>query len=562
MVETHDVACSALLQSTRKGLLSFRYQRVEEVVQDFLKYHGSVISFLSSSNEPDFESEDAVRKEFDRLYCETGGAYNELFPASSPLNTPTPSNHSQTTRQNNIRLPKISLRNFDGDFVQWYPFIQKFNTAIHNNKSLPPVDKFQYLLSCLSGEALNLIKSLTLSGDNYPIAYKILIDRYDDKRKLAAQFFHGIMSIPKLTKESAKALRSVLDSFKEHRGALEALKIADNLEDFLWFSILLDKVDVNTRKAFEAECRTQKIDFPTRKDLETFIESHCKVLDCCPNPTRVARLKSLNLGGPKGHNKASFVVTSNPVNKCPLCTEAHNVIKCPKFVQASPFDRYSLIKPTRTCFNCLKDEHGVNKCHSKGRCRDCGGRHHTLLHFKSRKTLHAPSEPDATEADTDRTSSESLTSCIVDSLVSPLSYTKNILLATIVLEIRDRWGNSQNMRALLDSGSQASFIESSSLNKLGLLKTRSTVSISGVGQIMTNASHVTSTQIRPRKIRQPTLDLELHVLPRICGKLPAPASPIDPSQSRLQFSRGFDLAYPSWYKPGPIDVLLGETPRS
>ncbi|XP_063910744.1 uncharacterized protein LOC135127960 [Zophobas morio] len=552
MVETHDVASSALVQTTLKGLFSFRYQRVEEVVQDFRKYHAAVISCLSSLTEPDFESEDAVRKEFDRLYCETGVAYGELFPASSALNTPTPSDHSQT-RQNNIRLPKISLRNFDGDFVKWYPFIQTFNTAIHNNESLPPVDKFQYLLSCLSGEALNLIKSLTLSEDNYPIAYKILTDRYDDKRKLAAQFFHGIMSIPKLTRESAKALRSVLDSFKEHRGALEALKIADNLEDFLWFSILLDKVDVNTRKAFEAECRIQKIDFPTREDLENFIESHCKVLDCCPDPTGVARLKSFNLSGPKSHNKASFVVTSNSVKKCPLCTEIHNVVKCPTFVQASPFDRYSLIKPTRTCFNCLKEEHAVSKCPSKGCCRDCGGRHHTLLHFKSRKTSHAPSEPDTTEADTNRTPSESLTSCIVHSLVSPLSYKKNILLATIVLEIRDRWGNFQTMRALLDPGSQASFIESASLNKLGLLKTRSTVSISGVGQIITNASYITSTQIRPRKSRRPTLDLEFHVLPRICGKLPA--SPIDPSQS--QFSRELDLADPSWYKPGSIDVLLG-----
>ena len=187
---------------------------------------------------------------------------------------------------------------------------------------------------------------------------------------------------------------------------------------------------MNTRKAFEAECRTQKIDFPTREDLETFIESHCKMLDCCPDPTGVARLKSFNLGGPKGHNKASFIVTSNPVNKCPLCTEeAHNVIKCPKFVQASPFDRYSLIKPSRTCFNCLKNEHAVNKCQSKGRCRDCGGRHHTLLHFKSRKTLHAPSEPDVTEADTDKTPSESLTSCIVDSLVNPSSYKKKYLVS-------------------------------------------------------------------------------------------------------------------------------------
>ena len=84
--------------------------------------------------------------------------------------------------------------------------------------------------------------------------------------------------------------------------------------------------------------------FPSRENLETFIESHCKVLDCGSGHTGHSRQRRFHLSGSKVQNKASFVVKSKPENKCPSCTKMHVIIKCPKFLQASPSDLYSLIK--------------------------------------------------------------------------------------------------------------------------------------------------------------------------------------------------------------------------
>lgn len=63
----------------------------------------------------------------------------------NPINTQT---------LQNVRLPKLDLKHFDGNPLSWVSFINLFDTTIHNNVQLSNVSKFQYLLSILSGEPL------------------------------------------------------------------------------------------------------------------------------------------------------------------------------------------------------------------------------------------------------------------------------------------------------------------------------------------------------------------------------------------------------------------------
>ena len=44
-----------------------------------------------------------------------------------------------------VRLPKLTIRSFDGDITKWTGFWDSFNSAIHSNTALSEVDKFNYL---------------------------------------------------------------------------------------------------------------------------------------------------------------------------------------------------------------------------------------------------------------------------------------------------------------------------------------------------------------------------------------------------------------------------------
>lgn len=64
-----------------------------------------------------------------------------------------------------VRLPKLELKRFSGDPHSWVSFINLIDFSTHTEES--NVIKIQYLLSILSEEPLNLVRSLNNSSDNY-----------------------------------------------------------------------------------------------------------------------------------------------------------------------------------------------------------------------------------------------------------------------------------------------------------------------------------------------------------------------------------------------------------
>lgn len=42
-----------------------------------------------------------------------------------------------------------------------------FETLVHNDKNIPVIEKFNHLISCLSGDALGTIKEFQITESNY-----------------------------------------------------------------------------------------------------------------------------------------------------------------------------------------------------------------------------------------------------------------------------------------------------------------------------------------------------------------------------------------------------------
>lgn len=53
----------------------------------------------------------------------------------------------------NVALPKLNLKNFDGNNIAWTEFWPLFESMVHLDQSLDEVQKMSYLDSILSGEA-------------------------------------------------------------------------------------------------------------------------------------------------------------------------------------------------------------------------------------------------------------------------------------------------------------------------------------------------------------------------------------------------------------------------
>lgn len=98
----------------------------------------------------------------------TGVAYypTHVVPTTTPYNP-------IGTSAPHVKLPKLSLKRFNGDLTKWTTFWDSFSSSIHGNPALSRIDKFNYLISLLESTAAEAIAGLTPTDANYEEAVSV-----------------------------------------------------------------------------------------------------------------------------------------------------------------------------------------------------------------------------------------------------------------------------------------------------------------------------------------------------------------------------------------------------
>lgn len=70
------------------------------------------------------------------------------------------------------------------------------------------MQKHQYLVGVLRGEALKVIQGYIISNENYPHAWKLLKDTYDNQILIIETHLDELLNFPEITKENkAESIR-------------------------------------------------------------------------------------------------------------------------------------------------------------------------------------------------------------------------------------------------------------------------------------------------------------------------------------------------------------------
>ena len=73
-------------------------------------------------------------------------------------------------RNDGVKLPKIVLRKFSGDPLDWKSFKETFEGAVHSSDIISNIEKFTYLKTYLDKSALQAIEEFPLTNENYAAA--------------------------------------------------------------------------------------------------------------------------------------------------------------------------------------------------------------------------------------------------------------------------------------------------------------------------------------------------------------------------------------------------------
>ena len=75
----------------------------------------------------------------------------------------------RNSKTSSVRLPKLEIPSFNGDKLKWTEFWDAFEASIHKNTNISAIEKLNYLMSKLSGEAKQSVSGIHLSNENYAV---------------------------------------------------------------------------------------------------------------------------------------------------------------------------------------------------------------------------------------------------------------------------------------------------------------------------------------------------------------------------------------------------------
>ena len=472
------------------------------------------------------------------------------------------SNSTSNKISHGLKLPPIKIATFNGESTKWLSFRDMYLSLIHNNENIDDVNKFHYLKSYLEGAASSVISSVSMSSNNYSIAWYLLCQRYDNKRLLINEHIKCLFSIESLHKESDVGIHNLIDSLSKNLSALNLLGEPTDKWDTLIIYLASTKLDSITARKWE-EFRSD-MDSPTLEQFYCFLRKRATVMETVNVGRIIKNEKRHSL--PKTKSFISSAVDSSSIKKqCVLCKQEHKLYQCTKLKSLPVEERISQIALLKVCTNCLQGGHKAFQCGLSG-CRVCRRRHNTLLHKQfplqnTQQNEQSLSTSTSSTIPTDDNNSKKIEGNlpVVSSTaasnpstsLSAVSTTQTFLSTALVKVTVD--GKIFILRALLDCGSQTSFISEKAQKMIGICKEKGYYHcVSGLGNTVLNVTEHCNLEIHSVH-KSFSRSVKCFVLPQITDRLPHTAVCVQ----ELSIPSKMQLADPKFYLPAEIDLLLG-----
>ncbi|XP_029165685.1 uncharacterized protein LOC114936607 [Nylanderia fulva] len=354
--------------------------------------------------------------------------------------------------------------------------------------------------------------------------------------------------------ENAVDLRKLRDTVAASIAALNNLQRPVGHWDDLLVYIISQKFSAKTRSEWNLR-RSTMDSIPSYRNIHNFLTM------CIRGLSDFADISTESTNAKRDKPRSS--INNVAAVKCICCLGNHFVTncKCEEFRRKSTAQRSEIARKSKVCFNCMKPGHISPKCTHKQRCTHCRQSHHTLLHYASGQASDINESSASTRTSVPPISktdslpvSDNATVASVQTIKSPSIASPTVLLATAWVDVHTAEGRSFKVRALLDQGSNFSFISEALCQTIRTGRQRADLQIKGFGEKHTGAARSrVSLRLTPSKKSNPAFPITAYVFQRITSYAASRTKPVD-SWPHLQ---GISLADPDPSSKHQIHMLIG-----
>lgn len=432
---------------------------LEEKIQQLNKLDNQIrerMLSLEDFNEASYTEEVDKAEEFVHKW------YTIKEICSSFKNTTTDVTSQEVKSAKNYKLPKIEFKKFDDDLKNWLGFWGQFK-KIHMDTNMNNEDKFQYLIQSMKegSNARALVESFPPSADNYSKAIDQLKARFGCEDLLIQVYVRQLLTLVLNHNKNQQSIRNLYDKLSTYLLSLETLGIVKQKYETILYplvesaipeTILIawNRINVDNKSSNQL---TKLLNFlKCEVDTEERVKLARSEFDACVgSKSSFNSESSLPTAAALVSNTKPGKEFSNPNSNCYFCDKSgHNTFECSKASKMSLDDKKEAIKKKGCCYICLRKGHMANKCKNFVKCIACGRRHFVILC------------PDVHNKSSDNRTSENVLICARNNTTT--------LLQTLIVNVAYN-GKYEKVRALLDSGSQRSYVKAAVVKKLGLRQT-------------------------------------------------------------------------------------------
>lgn len=549
--------------------LELRVARITEVFKEFENIQDQIETLCT-----DVDQQLSEREMFENTYFQSVSLSKGYLKRSSSLTQqPVMDGQARESTQATcefIKYPDISLPSFNGVITNWIEFRDTFDALI-NQTNLKPIQKFKYLKSCLTDNALEVISSLEYAEESHSIAWQLLCERYNNPRILVYNHLRALFNVDTVA-STATCLRTLSDNISKHLRTLRSINVSTEGWDLLVIFFLSTKLEKTMQRRWEEKMNSREL--PTLQEFKTFLRAQADLQEALSHATPAqpehhagpSHKALVTTSSPTQTNKVipKHTTFSSKRNQCPNCKEGHYINQCPRFLALSAASRIRVVRKLGICSNCLGTNHILPNCRASN-CKTCRGKHHTLLHISHSETTLPQTEPkpltfqsyQPSNVPTSEPQSVNLltnqreSNMILGQLDGNDNQIKQIILSTAQVKVLDINNQIHTFKILLDSGSQSNFITEKAYNKLKLPIRKINMEVLGFNDNVTNINQLCEVTLQSRDDSF-TTNLSCFIVPNIC-KLPSYTATI----RHFNIPRRFILADDTFYQGGDIDMIIG-----
>ncbi|GFW20773.1 integrase catalytic domain-containing protein [Trichonephila clavipes] len=326
---------------------------------------------------------------------------------------------------------------------------------------LPEVElyKFRVQSTKIKSEARELIESFPITNKNYPLAIESLVERYG-RNELLIDFY--VRELLKLILNNATkkkhSLSGLYNKLSTQLRALSSLGITTDQCGIILYPLVESALPTHILRSFERQRKHNET--ATLDSIVSFLKSEMQSeekiklsrSDIFPYQRECKQLAESQRSLPS----ANELFINEPNEICVLCLKNHPVRFCKRAFFIPLEEKIAIIKRKGLCRICLAKGHLASRCRSQITCQLCSKRHVKFMcpNVECNKS-------DSLKQDVN---DKNINENTVDSLHSRA--TNEVILQILVVNVHGI-KRERKARAIIDTGSQKSYILRSTAEELG-----------------------------------------------------------------------------------------------